>query len=119
MFVKRESHEMDYERYGMDAGEWPATVETYPTVPLEQCSAAMQQAFDNFNKKLESRPGYPFVTEEHDAKFIDEWENRAEAEAIAELNASGALPFEIAVVNDGWFPKNSWKEIDGCIVVRK
>jgi hypothetical protein len=119
MFVLKENHEMDYERYGMDLGEWPETVETYPPVPMKQCNDVMKQTFEKFNQKIESRPDYPFVTKEHDEKFIDEWFERAEKETIAELNESGALPFEIAVVNGGWFPKNPWKEIDGCIVVRK
>lgn len=119
MFVRKDHSEMDYERYGYDPGEWPDGAETYLPVPMEEVSAIMQKAFENFKKKIESRPGYPMVMNEDDKKFIEEWMNRAESETIAELNASGAFPFEIAVVNGGWFPKNPWKEIDGCIVVRK
>ena len=116
MFIERD---LDYERYGMDTSEWPESVETYPPVPEEEFAAIMQKAFEAYTQKIKSRPNWPFITKEYDEKAIEEWADRANKETIAELNASGVLPFEMAEVNDGWFPKNPWKLIDGCVVVRK
>lgn len=104
----------DYSVVRPASEEWDDSVLTCVPVPRDKFDAVMDKAFKKFCEKIESRPGYPLYTEDTDA-----WVERVEQEVLAELNASGELPFEMEAKGGiGWFPKNPWKEIDGCVVVK-
>lgn len=99
-----------------DQKEWPESVDTYPPVPLEKIREIEDTAWEHFRAKLD--PGYMIIQREGESQ--EDALNRREEEVdkyLEELDKelSAQLPFE---VNRG-FPKNPWKEIDGCIVVRK
>lgn len=104
----------DYSVVRPDSEEWDDSVLTCVPVPRDKFDAVMDKAFRKFCEKIESRPGYPMYTED-----TDDWVERVEQEVLAELNASGELPFEMEAKDGiGWFPKKPWKEIDGCVVVK-
>ena len=99
-----------------DQEEWPESVDTYPPVPLEKIREIENTAWDRFRAKLE--PGYMIIQSEGES--MEDALKRREDEVdkyLEEFDAemSAQLSFEMK----RGFPKNPWKEIDGCIVVRK
>ena len=110
----------DYKDVGPDPEEWPESVVTYPPIPMEKFNEIMEAAVANFEKKL--GPGMYLIvpegiTEEEARKQREEDVDRWYAELVDEINKQ--LPFEMEQTWKGIYPKNPYKEINGCIVVRK
>lgn len=110
----------EYEHHGPDQEPWPEDALTYPPVPMEEYDSIFKEAHKRFEEKLQ--PGMCIVpqngetVEDARQRRMDEI-GRFEDELVAEVNAQ--LPFEVESTWMGYFPKNPYKEIDGCIVVRK